>query len=60
MTELTNVEIDNMIRKLNTQTSKLDADLDECLEKKERNAVLKRHGYLDRVVKLLYLLKDYD
>jgi hypothetical protein len=57
---LTNNQIDSFIQLLQADTEKLDSELDDSLDKKERNAVFKRHGFLERTIKLLYLLKQYD
>ena len=57
---LTNLEITTFIKKLHTDTLTLDKDLEECLDKKERARVLRRHANLDRCIKVLYLLKSYS
>jgi ribosomal protein S2 len=60
MSKLTNDDIDRMISKLQSQTTTLSRDLDHCLTKKERLDVLRRHNYLEKCIKTLFLLKNYD
>ena len=59
MVKITDYDIDEMIEILQTQTSTLKEDIEECTEKCERTAVLKRHSTLEKTIKLLYSLKEY-
>ena len=57
---LTNSQLDTYIQTFTQQSSRFEAELADTADKKERAVVFKRHGYLERVIKLFYLLKTYD
>jgi hypothetical protein len=58
--EITNSIIDEHIKKFKIEIDKLPAQLEEALNKKERQQIMKRHTSCERIVKLLYALKEYD
>lgn len=58
--EITNAIIDEHIKKFKIEVDKLPIQINEALNKKERQQILKRHSNFERIVKLLYALKEYD
>ena len=52
--------INSYIETLQGETGDLKESLENALDKRERTQILKRHGIIERTIKLLYALKEYN
>ena len=57
---ISNDTINNYIETLKADTQDLHNELEMALNKKERSQILRRHTNLERIIKLLYSLKEYS
>jgi hypothetical protein len=57
---LSNETIKDYIETMKGETEGLQEKLELALNKKERMAILRKNGNLERIIKLLYSLKEYD
>lgn len=57
---ITNNELLTFISKLAEENKKLDEKLRNCVDVKERRETMRYHGNLDKAIKALYGMVDFD
>jgi hypothetical protein len=57
---LSNETINSYITTMKAETEGLHEKLELALNKKERAVILRKHGNIEKAIKLLYSLKEYE